>query len=360
MKRRIFIKKSGLLLGGMGILPQCSFISNGKKKKLGVCLVGLGNYSKILLAPALQLTEHCQLTGIVTGSPSKIPQWQKKYDIPDKNVYDYQNMDRIADNPDIDVIYIVLPTGLHSKYAIKAANMGKHVWCEKPMAKTAVECQAIIDACTKNKVQLSIGYRMQHEPNTQQIIAWAKTKPFGAIKKVQADIGYNISNQSSWRMSKKLGGGLLYDLGVYPINAMRYVTGEEPLSVIGQHETRRTDIFIEVPEITTFTLEFPKGIKATGKTSAAERVNILHADCENGWYELQPFQEYNGVKGKASDGQQLNIRIENQQARQMDNDALAILNDSSVLVPGEDGMKDIVIVEAINESAETGKMVRLS
>ena len=131
------------------------------------------------------------------------------------------------------------------------------------------------------------------------------------------------------------------------------------LSVIGQHETRRTDIFIEVPEITTFTLEFPLGIKATGKTSAAERVNILHADCENGWYELQPFQEYKGVKGKASDGQLLNVKIENQQARQMDNDALAIIEDSPVLVPGLNGMKDIAIVEAINKSAETGNRIML-
>ncbi|WP_425234917.1 Gfo/Idh/MocA family protein [Ulvibacterium sp.] len=359
-KRREFLKKSGLFLGGVGILPQYAFTLNHKKEKLGVCLVGLGNYSTRILAPALQLTEHCQLTGIVTGSPEKVPVWQERYDIPDKNVYNYQNMGRIANNPDIDVIYIVLPTGLHAEYAIKAANSGKHVWCEKPMAKTASECQSIIEACAKNKVKLSIGYRMQHEPNTQRLIQWAKTKPFGNIEKVKAEVGFNIINPpNNWRMDAELGGGLLYDVGVYVINAMRYTTGIEPISVKGHHENTRPEVYKEVPETSVFEIDFPNGIKANGQTTASRSINILRADCEKGWYKLQPFQSYRGVKGKASDGTLLDTYIENQQAKQMDDDALAILNNTDVLVPGEDGMKDIIIVEAINESARTGKPVKL-
>ncbi|MGB7394140.1 MAG: Gfo/Idh/MocA family oxidoreductase [Pricia sp.] len=360
-KRRTFIKSAGLLFGGISILPQYAFKNSFQNKKLGVALVGLGSYSGGQLAPALQLTEHCELRGIVTGSPEKIPVWQKKYGIPDKNVYNYENMDGIANNDDIDVIYIVLPTGLHAEYAIKAANTGKHVWCEKPMAKTAEECQAIIDACDKNKVKLSIGYRMQHEPNTQKVIEWAKTKPYGAMQTVRADIGfYTPDPQDTWRMDAELGGGLIYDVGVYSINGMRYTTGLEPLSVTGSTENTRPEMFKEVAETTTFNLDFPKGIKASGKTTAAESVNILRADCTDGWYQLTPFQAYNGVQGKASDGTQLDTYIKNQQARQMDDDALAILEDRPVMVPGEEGMKDIVIVEAINESAKTGKAIQLS
>lgn len=349
------------MLGGISILPHYAFKPDFQKKKLGVCLVGLGNYSANLLAPALQLTEHCELRGIVTGSPEKIPVWQKRHGIPDKNVYNYDTIGAIANNPDIDVIYIVLPTGLHSKYAIKAAYAGKHVWCEKPMAKTAVECQAIIDACTKNKVKLSIGYRMQHEPNTQKVIDWSKTKPFGAIENVKTDIGWTITNPpDTWRMDAELGGGLIYDVGVYCINAMRYTTGLEPVSVVAHHENTRPEVYKEVPETSIFALDFPDGIQATGKTTAAETVNILHADCEKGWYELSPFQAYNGVTGKASDGTLLSTYIENQQARQMDDDALAILENRPLMVTGEEGMRDIVIVEAINESAKTGQTVRLS
>ncbi len=302
-KRRTFIKKTGLILGGISLLPQYAFKPAFKKEKLGVCLVGLGNYSGTQLAPALQLTEHCELRGIVTGSPEKIPVWQKKYGIPDKNVYNYSTMDDIANNPDIDVIYIVLPTGLHSEYAIKAAHTGKHVWCEKPMAKTAKECQAIIDACKQNKVKLSIGYRMQHEPNTQTIIKWSKTKPYGNIETVRADVGFNIGDPGdTWRMDAELGGGLIYDVGVYCINAMRYTTGREPIAVSGRYENTRPEVFKEVAETTIFDLNFPEGIQAHGKTTAAESVNILRADCEEGWYELSPFQAYNGVQGKASDG----------------------------------------------------------
>ena len=215
LHRRDFIRNTSLVLG-YSLFPYSHLFSKSSQKQLGVCLVGLGYYSTDLLAPALQLTKHCKLTGIVTGSPWKIPKWQKRYDIPDQNVYNYDTMDRIANNPDIDVIYIVLPTGLHAKYAIKAANTGKHVWCEKPMARTATECQNIIDACSKNKVKLSIGYRMQHEPNTQQIIKWATTKPYGNIKNITAEAGYYDSRSDHWKQNKALGGGAMYDMGVYP------------------------------------------------------------------------------------------------------------------------------------------------
>ncbi|MBW1298453.1 Gfo/Idh/MocA family protein [Aquimarina litoralis] len=359
LNRRSFIRNIGLA-AGYSLIPSQYLFSNTSEKKIGVCLVALGNYSTVVLAPALQLTKHCKLTGIVTGTPSKIPIWQKKYGIPDKNVYNYENIDRIADNPDIDVLYIVLPTGLHAKYAIKAANTGKHVWCEKPMAKTEEECQSIIKACQQNKVKLAIGYRMQHEPNTQQVIKWASTKPYGNIKTVHAEIGYYVRNpKKSWRLDAKLGGGTMYDLGVYSLNAARYATGEEPISVVAEQMTTRPKIFTETDETTHFTLEFPSGVIAHGKTSLGHDMHRLHVDAANGWYELQPFSMYSGVKGTTSDGKQLNTYIANQQAKQMDDDALSIINNTDMLVPGEEGIKDIRIVEAIYKSAKTKRKISL-
>ncbi|AXT51635.1 gfo/Idh/MocA family oxidoreductase [Aquimarina sp. BL5] len=359
LDRRTFIKNTSLLLGS-SLLPYSNLFASSSKKQLGVCLVALGNYSTTVLAPALQLTKHCRLTGIVTGTPSKIPIWQKKYNIPDKNVYSYNTMDHIANNPEIDILYIVLPTGLHAKYAIKAANTGKHVWCEKPMAKTEEECLSIIKACQKNKVKLSIGYRMQHEPNTQQIIKWATTKPYGDIKTVYAEIGYNVGNPAkSWRLDSELGGGTMYDLGVYSLNAARYTTGEEPISVIAEQMTTRPKIFTETDETTHFTLEFPSGAVAHGKTSVGHDMHRLRVDSDNGWYQLQPFSMYSGVQGETSDGKLLNTYIENQQAKQMDDDALSILNNTNVLVPGEEGMKDIRIVEAIYNSAKSNRKINL-
>ncbi|MGY5847746.1 Gfo/Idh/MocA family protein [Salegentibacter sp. HM20] len=351
--RRHFIKNSGLFLLASS-LPVPGFIIPKKKEKLGVALVGLGNYSRTQLAPALQETKFCELRGIVTGSPEKIPQWQKKYGIKDSNVYNYGNMHEIANNPDIDVIYIVLPTGLHAEYAIKAAEAGKHVWCEKPMARTATECREIIEACNRNKVKLSIGYRMQHEKNTQTIMNWAKTKPFGKIENLKAEAGYYGDPVNPWKLKKEMGGGAMYDMGVYPLNAARYSTGLEPIAVSASHSTNRPEIFTEVDETTSFDLEFPNGIMANCKTSFGENLNTLEINCENGWYYLRPFQSYSGVKGETSDGQILSPFGKNQQAAQMDDDALAILEDRPVMVPGEDGLKDIVILEKIYESAANG------
>ena len=352
--RRAFLKKSGLLIAASTVsFPQLLFAR--PEKKLGVALVGLGYYSRDLLAPALQLTEHCELRGIVTGTPDKIPVWQAKYGIVDKNVYNYENMHEIAENDDIDVVYIVLPNALHKKYTIIAANAGKHVWCEKPMAPTVKDCEEMIAACKKNKVQLTIGYRMQHEPVTQKIISMAGTKPYGMIQKLKAEAGfYNGGGDGThWKLHKELAGGAMFDMGVYPLNAVRYTTQMEPLSVSARIENSRPELF-KADETTFFDLEFPGGILANCKTSFAENMNHLKVDCQSGWYELKPFQSYSGVAGKTSDGQIVSPFRGNQQARQMDDDALAIKQGKAPLVPGEEGLKDIRIVEAIFESSNKG------
>ena len=270
-------------------------------------------------------------------------------------------MHRIADNDEIDVIYIVLPTSLHAPYAIIAANTGKHVWCEKPMAVSEEACQQMMDACRKNRVKLSIGYRMQHEPNTQTIMEYAKSQPFGRIRTLKAEAGYYDGRTDHWKQNKALGGGALYDMGVYSLNALRYASGEEPIRVIsGRHETDRPGVYHEVDETTFFQLEFPGGAIGEGATSLGKGMNELLVTSERGSYGLSPFQAYGGIRGDASDGTQFNLTIPNQQAKQMDDDALAILNDQTVMVPGEEGQRDIRIVQAIYESAQTGKSVSLS
>jgi glucose-fructose oxidoreductase len=333
-----------------------------RRRKIGVALVGLGYYSRDLLAPALQLTRYCHLAGIVTGSPEKIPVWQQRYGIPDSNVYSYETLHQIADNPAIDVIYIVVPTSLHEKYAVMAANTGKHVWCEKPMAMTVAECRSIIDACNKNKVQLAIGYRLHHEPNTQTITQYARSKPFGDVRHVIAKAGYyNASpDPNDWRMKKAMGGGAMYDMGVYTLNAARYSTGEEPVAIAARHEWKRPELFKEVDETTYFDLEFPSGAVAACKTSVGENMNILKVDCEQGWYKLEPFQAYTDVGGVTSTGVKLDKTIVNQQAAQMDDDALSILENIPVMAPGEEGLRDIALVEAaIKSVAAGGKTIRL-
>lgn len=326
-------------------------------KKLGILLVGLGYYSTDLLAPALQLTQHCELRGICTGSPEKISTWQEKHNIPDANVYNYENLHTVADNNDIDVVYVVVPTGLHMKYSLIAADAGKHVWCEKPMAMNVEQCQQIIDACNKNKVKLSIGYRIQHDPNMKEIIKLGEEKPFGSIVSAFGKAGYQGGEPGGWRADKELGGGALYDMGVYTINGLRHALHLEPTAVISaSHDAMHT----EVDTTTSYQLEFPDGVIGNGWTSVIENQNRLDVTCESGSYYLEPMQAYNGLKYKRSDGDETRIPVENQQTLQMDADALAIINNTNVLAPGIDGLRDVRIVNAILESIAIGGRVEIS
>lgn len=361
-QRRKFIKETLAAMTGLALSSEHAFanIIVPQNRKLGVALVGLGYYSTDILAPALQLTQNCYLAGIVTGTPSKAEKWKQQYNIPDKNIYNYGNFTSLANNPAIDIIYIVLPPSMHGEYSIKAANAGKQVWCEKPMAMTAAECQSMIDAANKNKVQLTIGYRMHHEPNTQKIMAFAKKLPYGKLQNLTAAAGYRESRTSHWKQQKAMGGGAMYDMGVYPLNAARYASGMEPIAVVARASTTRPEIYHEVEETMEFDLDFPGGASAKCETSFGKGMNDLHVNFKNGGYKLSPFQAYSGISGETSDGIKLNEKIPNQQAKQMDDDALAITKKTKPLVPGEEGLKDIRIVEAIYRSVKEKKKIQLT
>ena len=360
IERRDFL--STLTLAGAATLFSGNPLiaaTSPKKDKLGIALVGLGYYSTDLLAPALQLTEKCYLAGIVTGTPSKAEAWKAKYNIPDKNIYNYQNFDQIAKNPDIDIVYVVLPPSMHREYVVRAAKAGKHVFCEKPMAPSVADCEAMIAACKSNKVKLAIGYRCQHDPNIQAYMKVAKEQKFGKVKMVNSAAGYFDARTDHWKQKKALGGGCMGDMGVYALQGARLATGEEPVSVIAQASTTRPDIYKEVEETMMFMLDFPSGARAACQTSFGINMNYLQVNYEKGWLKMEPQSGYNGNKGSMSDGTIINVPIKSQQAKQMDEDCLAIMNNTDLIAPGEEGLRDIRVVEAIYKSVATGKSVRI-
>jgi len=359
-QRRLFIKQAGIIAATAAFVPNIAFCgTRPQKKKLGVALVGLGYYSKDLLAPALQLTQHCELKGIVTGSPEKIPVWKEKYGLEDKNIYDYENFGEIANNPDIDVVYVVLPPSMHAEYTIRAAKAGKHVWCEKPMAPSVADCEAMIMACNDNKVKLSIGYRCQHDPNIQAYMKVAKEQPFGKVRMVTSAAGYFDGRTDHWKQKKAMGGGVMGDMGVYAIQGTRLATGEEPISVVAQTFTTRPEVYHEVEETAMFQLEFPSGARAACHTSYGINMNHLQVNYEKGWLKMEPHSSYGGNNGSMSDGTIINFPLENQQAKQMDDDALALMNGEDVLVPGEEGLRDIRVVEAVYKSATQNCQIKI-
>ena len=330
-------------------------------KKLGFALCGLGNLSTNQIAPAFQKTEHCRLAGIITGTPAKAAKWQAQYNIPGKNVYSYETMHRIADNKDIDVVYVVTPNSIHLQNALVAAKAGKHVFCEKPMEISVERCQQMIDAVKAANRMLGIGYRCRFEPHHLECMRLARQKEFGAVKVIDAHFGFN-SQPGVWRLKKDLaGGGPLMDVGIYCLQATRYITGEEPLSVSAITTQGDAARFSEVEESVVWQSRFPSGIVSHCSSSyAAQGVGYFRVLAENGWFGLDPAFNYGGLKGIRSDGREINPEPTDQFAVEMDDFARCILEKTPTRVPGEEGLRDVKIMMAIYESARTGRPVELN
>ncbi len=256
-------------------------------KKLGFALLGLGKYASGELAPALQRTQNCYLAGVITGDPEgKGKQWAQRYGFPEKNVYSYDTMDAIKDNPDIDIIYVVTPNSLHLKYTLAAAKAGKHVSCEKPMALSVAECDQMIAACKAANVQLSIGYRNNFDPYFQEMMRIARWKEFGALKALDGE--FTGGNQAGeWRTKMAFaGGGPIMDLGIYVIHAsVLAANGETPVAVTAKPgPVTLPDIYKDVEETMEFTLEFCQ-------RRDLQRLHQLYAQTQAGWRRGQPLPD---------------------------------------------------------------------
>jgi glucose-fructose oxidoreductase len=358
LNRRTFISQvsAAAVAAGFSSIPFITKAGTSKdEKKLGIALIGLGSYAVGQLMPALEKTEHVKLAGLVTGTPEKAKRYGEKYSIPEKNIYNYQNFDSIASNPDIDVVYVVLPNNMHKEFTLRAAKAGKHVICEKPMAMNSDECRDMIEGCQKAGVSLSIGYRLHYDPYTQRIMQMAKDKPYGKVLYVHAADGFRMMRPTDqWRAKSKYGGGALMDMGVYAMQAARLSTGMEPISVSAQMFNSDTSVFEGVDETTTFQLEFPGNVVANCFTSFGSGVNFLTINAERGEYGLRPFMNYNGLHGFLPRGETFDFPPMNQQAAQMDAMCLSIKENRPSPTTGDEGLRDMLIIEAIRKSVAKG------
>ncbi len=368
--RRSFIKNLGMGIGSTTLIPSLtSFekLSEEKRKvyqgkKLNIALCGLGRYANIL-AKSFVDSEYCHLAGIITGTPSKAIDWKKRYTIPDANIYNYQNFDNIRNNKDIDLVYVVLPNSMHKEYTIRAAKAGKHVIVEKPMAFTEKDCQEMIAVCKDAGVQLAVGYRLHYEPHHIEIKRLGQDKVFGQVRLIEVSLGYRINgNPNDWHFKKTMsGGGPLMNLGVYCVQAGRYVLGEEPISVTAQFgPITNPDLYKEVEESITWQLNFPSGAVCTSASAYNCGIDRFYASADNGFFELSPAVSYGPFKGRSSE-REFNFPVINQQAAQMDGIAKRILENQNLPehISGIEGSKDMRVIEAIYRAAESGKKVFL-
>jgi glucose-fructose oxidoreductase len=330
-------------------------------RKLGIALCGLGNYARGQLGPALKLTQHCRLAGVITGSREKGAQWAKEYGFPEKNIYHYDTMQQLAGNPDIDIVYVVTPNALHAPNTIAAAKAGKHVICEKPMALNAAECDTMIAACKAANVRLSIGYRLHFEPHTQELKRLAKEKDFGVFMKMSGGNGFRMARKV-WRAEHKLsGGGPLMDMGIYSVQAACMAAGDATCVAVTakEHPKTRPEIFADVEEGLDYALEFSNGARAELVTTYADRIGKFRAEGDKGWIALEPAHSYQGIKAVTSKGPLEVRQIESQQALQMDDFALCVREKRESMVGGAMGRRDMLIIDAIYEAAKTRQRTRV-
>jgi len=329
---------------------------------LRVAIMGLGSYGT-RVADAIQACTKVKLVGAISGTPSKLTNWQTKYNIPEKNCYNYENFDAIKNNPDIDAVYIITPNALHKDEAIRVAKAGKHVICEKPMALNAKEGEAMIAACKKAGVKLLVGYRMHFEPKTLEVIRMRKDGEMGKVLFFQGLTGFRIGDPTQWRLNKELaGGGSLMDIGIYAINGSRYMVGEEPVWVTAQ-ETKTDPVKFKegVDETIQFQFGFPSGAVASClSTYMMNGLDRFYLNADKGFAEMQPSTGYGPIKGRTNKGE-LTQEHKTHQTVQMDEMAAIIFEGKQPVVPvdGEEALKDLKIIDAIYAAVKSGKKVNL-
>jgi predicted dehydrogenase len=340
---------------GVQLLPQISLV--GEDRKIGYCIVGLGRISMGQFMPAVKMSTKSRITALVSGHPDKAKRMAAQYGVPSSSIYNYENYDQIRKNSDVDVVYIALPNSMHAEYTIRAAKAGKHVLCEKPMATSVEDCRAMIEACQHADRKLMIAYRCQYEPTHLRAIQLIREGRIGSIESIESAFGFDIGPHE-WRTDKKLaGGGPLMDVGIYCLNASRYLTGQEPTEVKGissvvDHDGR----FLQVEESLSWTAKFPSGALAScACTYGAMMLGYFRVRGSRGTITVEPAFNYDGLHLSAhlGDGDMEfapDDPAPRQFLREADHMADCILQQKEPKTPGQEGLRDMELIMQIYRS----------
>jgi len=320
-------------------------------------VVGLGRIADHYLQGS-RSSRYTRITGLVSGHRDKAEKIAALYGVPSNSIYSYENFDAIAANNAIDAVIICLPNSMHAAYTIRAARAGKHVLCEKPMCTTVAEGQAMIDACAKAGKKLMIAYRCQYEPMHLKAIKMLRDGDLGKVQTIESAFGFDIG-AGEWRLNRKLaGGGPLMDVGIYCLNACRYLTGEEPADLKGDMTAAGGDPrFREVEEHLAWTMRFPSGAVASCQTSYGVFIpGYFNVRGSKGVLRMDPAFNYDGTR--------LSVRIEGrdpiddanperdpaQFPRETDHLADCIFQNRTPRTPGEEGLRDMRLMMDIYKS----------
>jgi predicted dehydrogenase len=374
ISRRGFFGKvgKGLAVAGVAgsflkeaVAQQGLVVPDPPGKKMGWAIVGLGSLSINQILPAFAKCEKSKPVAFVSGHPDKANKLAARYGIDPKNIYNYQNYDSIKNNPEVDIIYIVLPNCMHAEYTIRGFHAGKNVLTEKPMACRPADCQKMIDAGRQAGKKLMVAYRCRYEPYNQEAIRIARSGELGPTQVILADTGWNATNPDQWRLKRDLaGGGSLMDIGIYALNASRYLSGEEPTEINAMIYNAPGDPrFKEVEETVNFQLRFPSGTIANCTSSygyyATSHYRVIGTQ---GWLDMDPATWYSGLRmkvGNRSGILEKELPTRDHFALEMDHMSHCVMENKEPLTPGEEGLKDISLMVAIYEAARSGKTVKV-
>jgi len=339
-------------------------------KRIGFAIVGLGHLALEWILPAFAQSKYAKPVALVSGDPAKARKVADQYGIAGRSVYGYKDFDRIAHDDAVDVIYIVLPNSMHAEFTVRGAAAGKHILCEKPMATSVAECESMIAACRHANVRLMIGYRSQYEPMDRAIAKLVRDGKLGALRELVASNSQRQGDPGQWRQKKALaGGGALPDIGLYCLNAARFLSGEEPTEVFASTWAPAGDPrFTEVEAAVRFSLAFPSGFGATAVASYdSHDSRFFRLQGTEGWAGMNPAFAYQGLKMQQSrliEGHDTLLEPSfpprSQFATELDHMARCIVDGREPHTPGEEGLQDQKIMDAIYTSAREGRVVRIA
>ncbi|MGU3538483.1 Gfo/Idh/MocA family protein [Methylobacterium sp. A54F] len=339
------------------------------EKRVGYCVIGLGRLSLEEILPAFGEAKRARVVALMSGSPEKAKLVAEQYGIGPDAVYGYGDWERLKQNRAVQAVYIVTPNALHREHVLAAAAAGKHVLCEKPMAASSAQARDMIAACEAAKVHLMIAYRCQYEPFNREVVRLTRSGDLGKPRMIQAFNGQTTGLPEQWRLKKGLaGGGALPDIGLYCLNGVRALLGEEPASITAQIQSSPEDSkFREVEENVSFTLRFPSGVLAQCMTSygvhEARRLTVhtslAEIDLENAFAYRGQRLVVSRPEGKTESRDERQLTPKNQFALELDHFARCVQEGRRPRTPGEEGLQDHVLMEAIYESARTGAPVEV-
>lgn len=351
-------RRSVLLgIGAAAGLAACGRVDIASRRR-GVAVVGIGEHSLERVIPAIFETHSCRLTGLLSSSVEKLKDIGTRFGVPVAGQYTYDDLEHIADNPDIDFVFVAVPNALHAEFAIRAAQAGKHVLVEKPMAVSSEQCEAMIEASSDAGKFLAVAYRLQFDPRYREMQRLALERVFGMPKLMRADIGFPLP-RDDWRLSDDLSGGVLMEQGVYGVNAACNLAGEQPVEVMAQQTKSDFARFADVEESVFWSMQFANGAVAQCATSYTIRMNELRVDAVSGFMELAPAYSADGLRGSSTAGA-IGGGDVNQIALQLD-DFAACIESGVPPVHGSpaEGMRDVRVLAAIKESLRTRRPIKI-